>query len=452
MSDWFEAEQRVERAQQLCESQRWAEALSEIDAALAINANDAAWHANRGYVLEELDRWGEAVKAYECSLELEPGDRDVLVALGAGLLRLERLTQAVAVFDDLAAHYPDFEPAYCHRVQAFAELGEHERAEEMFYLAQQLNDSCPHCFFAIGISLAARGAHDRAIYCWQRVLDLEPTYFGVNQRIAQAHRARGEFEKAREFFVREIRNDPGNTDLLFEFARMTRESGQIATAAAKFAQILELEPDHIEARFALGTIWLDKGQPTRALRCFEGVEKLTRNEDVPPGFDMAVGKALFQLKRFADAFRRVERVALADPTDTRAAMLAGDCRFAGGKAEPAADWYRRVLARDGGNAFAHHKLGLCLYRMSRFEAGLDHCQAAVDAKPEYFAAMIDAATGQIRLGRWRDARTMLRRCRTLDPSNEPASRMARQLWRYRLRKGLHGAWSALRRLSGHSTN
>ena len=448
MSDWFEAEERVERAQQLCESQRWAEALAEIDAALAINPNHATWHANRGFVLEELDRWEEAVEAYEQSLDIEPDDRDVRVALGAALLRVERLARSIAVFDEVAARYPNFEPAYCHRVQAFAELGEHDRAEEMFYLAQQLNDSCPHCFYAIGISLSARGMHERAIYCWQRVVELEPNYFGVNQRIAQSYRARGEFERARDYFVREIRSDPGNTDLLFELAQMTEESGQIATAAAKFAQIIELEPDHIEARFALGRIWLRKGQPSRALSCFEGVEKLTRNTDEPPGFDMAVARALFQLRRFAEAYRRAKRISVADPADVEAAMLAADCRLAGNQAESAADWYRRALAQDGNNARAHHQLGLCLYRMNRYESGLEHCRAAVDAKPDDAAAMLDAVTGQVRLGRWRDAREMLRRCLAVDPANPIASRMARQLWRHRLRSGLRRTWGTLRRISG----
>ena len=37
MNEWFEAEQRIERAQELTESQRWAEALAELEAALAIN-------------------------------------------------------------------------------------------------------------------------------------------------------------------------------------------------------------------------------------------------------------------------------------------------------------------------------------------------------------------------------------------------------------------------------
>ena len=73
MGDWFEAEQRLERTQQLFESQRWAEALAELEAALSINPGKASWHAQHGFLLEELDRLEEAVGAYTRSLELEPG-------------------------------------------------------------------------------------------------------------------------------------------------------------------------------------------------------------------------------------------------------------------------------------------------------------------------------------------------------------------------------------------
>ena len=53
MNDWFEAEQRVERAQQLAESRRWTEALAELDAALEINPSNGVWLAHRGYVLDQ---------------------------------------------------------------------------------------------------------------------------------------------------------------------------------------------------------------------------------------------------------------------------------------------------------------------------------------------------------------------------------------------------------------
>src|SRR3990172_7641273 len=128
MNDWLEAEQRVERAQQLSESHRWAEALTELEAALAIQPSNALWHAQRGYLLEELDRTEDAAAAYQRSLDLDSSDREGALALGATLARRGRMGAALESFEAMAQQHPDCEPAYCHRVYICGELGRHDQA------------------------------------------------------------------------------------------------------------------------------------------------------------------------------------------------------------------------------------------------------------------------------------------------------------------------------------
>lgn len=434
MNDWFEAEQRIERAQQLSESQRWVEALTEIEAALEINPNNASWNAQRGLILEELDRSEEAAEAYEHSLELEPGDPDVSVAYGAVLTRLGRLARALEVFEDLAKTCPDFEPAYCHRIRIYTELGRHDQAEEMFYLAQELNEECPQCFFNMGASLAARGRTDRALYCWQRVLELEPNCIGVNRHIAQAYRAQGQLDRAREYLLAEVRNDPGNTDLLCELAELTLEAGQVGAAVAKYAQILELDPDHRDARFALGKIWLLRDRPARALECFEALDSCPEESAELPDFEWRVGEALFQLGRFAEAAERLARAAGEDDANPKILMLLGNSLLADKKPDQATDWYRRILALEARNSLAHHKLGVCLFQLGRHAAGLDHCLEAIRYRPDFVVAMYNAAVAHIHLGHWREARRMLERALRHDPRNENLQQLAKRLWRYRLRR------------------
>jgi len=450
MNDWYEAEQRIERAQQLSESQRWAEALGEIDAALAINPNNASWHAQRGCLLEELERIEEAVDAYVTSLDLEPGDRDISMALGVAFARLERFTKALEVFEGVARSNADFEPAYCHRIAVYAELGLHDQAEQMFYLAQELNDACPHCFFHIGGSLAARGDVDRAIFCWRRVLELDPGYIGVNRQIAQAFRAKGALEEARAYFLSEVRNDPGNTDLLYELAELTLEAGQVATAAAKFSHILELDPEHAEARFALGRIWLRRGQPDRAMECFEAVRGQGEDGADLPGFDLKVGEALFRMGRFAEASEPLERAAEHEPANVVVQMLLGNCLLAAKRLKAAVNCFRRVLAIDGNNAYAYHNLGVCLLQLGRHDAGLEHCLKAILAKPDYGMAMYNAVIAYLHLARWREAKAMLRRAIRNDPANEALRRLARRFWRHRLRHYIRKVGESLRRAAGRS--
>lgn len=433
MNDWFEAEQRIERAQQLSESLRWVEALAEIDAALAINPHDAAWHAQRGCILEELDRVEDAAEAYGASLALDEGDRDVAVALGMVLARLGRLANALEIFDQLAKIYPDFEPAFCHRIYVYTELGRHDRAEEMFYLAQELDDACPHCFFNIGISLLARGQVDRAIYCWKRVLEVDPSYYGVCRRIGQAYRTRGQLGQAKEYYLKELRNDAGNTDLLFDLAELTAESGRLAMAAAKFAQIVELDPEHLEARFALAKIWLLRGRPTEALECFKAIERTVSGEPELPEFEWRFGEALFQLKRYDEASRRLKVAADKQPGNAVVLMLLGNGYLASEKPAKAADAFRRVLAIDASNAYAHHNLGVCLFRLGRQDSGLRHCLEAVRFKPDYVVAMHNAAVAYVQMGQWRQARRILQRALRTDPKNAPVRKLRSKLWRLRVR-------------------
>ena len=451
MNDWFDAEQRVERAQQLFESQRWTEALAEIEVALSINPNNATWQAQRGYILEELGHREEAARAYERSLELEPGDCDVSVALGVVFIQLGRYARAVEVFEAVARAWPDFEPAYCHRINAYAELGLHDQAEEMFYLAQELDDSCPHCFFHVGWSLLARGQADRAIYCWERVLDLEPNYIGVNRRIGQAYHLQGKLEQAREYFIREVRDDPGNTDLLYELADLTLEAGEVASATAKYAQIVELDPDHIKARFALGKIWLSKGQPAQALECFDAIGAIHDDDPDLAQFDLRAGEALYELRRFGEACERLEIAAEKDESNPDIRMLVGNCLLTTHKPAEAANWYRRVLALQAGHPFAHHNLAVCLFQLGQYSAGVEHCLEALRYKPDYVMAMHNAALAYLQLARWRDARGMLRRALRHDPGNETLEQLVRRVWRFRFRHYLRRISGLMRRALGRFT-
>lgn len=432
MNDWFEAEQRIERAQQLSESMRWEEALAELDAAISINPNNAVWHAHRGYILEELERWGDAAAAYETAVKLEPGDREVATSLGVALARLGRYGRALEIFAELARLYPDYEPAYCHRINIYGKLGRHEQAEEMFYRAQELNDACPHCFNFIGSSLLARGETDRALFCWERVLELEPEYADVQRSIAQAYRARGELELARDYYLRDLREDPGNLDLLLELAELMIEADDVAAASAKLDQIIELDPHHIEAHFTLGTVRLRNHQPREALACFEEIQSIVAGEPELPSYRFRFALALFQLGRFADACDHL-RTAVAGTPDVPVWMLLGDCLLALGKPARAGDAFRRVLAIDADQPIAHHKLAVCHVREGRYECGLEHCDQTLRLRADHVPAMYTAALACLNLGRWRQARTYLRQARLRDPGNAAVKDLAQGAWRFRLR-------------------
>src|SRR5205814_6740233 len=143
MNDWYDAEQQVEKAQELFEQQKWEEALELLRAAVTINPYNSAWQFNIGLTLDEMERYGEAIDAYEQALVLQPDDLEALNHLGVDLSRVGRFAYAIKTFERIETLDATFEPAYCNRIGAYSELGEHEKAEEMFYLARLYKEQCP---------------------------------------------------------------------------------------------------------------------------------------------------------------------------------------------------------------------------------------------------------------------------------------------------------------------
>ena len=441
MNDWYDAEQRVERAQQLTEAQRWADAVVEIEAALDIDPDNASWHAHHAFLLEQLECPDESLLAYERSLDLEPADPEIRFGYSAVLMSLGRYARVVEVMSELAREYPDDERVYCHRVAAYAELGLHEQAEEMFYLAQQIDADCPHCFHHMGESLATRGKNAHALACWQRVLEIDPSYAGVNAKIARSYRLQKQFGQARQAYLCELRNDAGNTDILFELAELALQADQPATAVAKLQQIIELEPDHGRAHFALGKIFLRRKQPGKALNCFGAASRLGVRG---PGLELRRGEAAMQLRRFGDARDCFERACADRKSDPHVHVALGDALSALGRFQSALDVYRRALALNRQSAACHYRVAVCLLRLERFDTGLEHCRQAIRLRPRYVAAMRDAVDACLHLGLWRQAKELAKQALEVDPTSEPFRRLLRRLWLYRVRYTCRALWAAVR--------
>ena len=429
MSDWIEAEQRAERAQQLLESECWPEALDELTAAIEINPHNAEWHGNRGYLLDQMSRHEDARGAYRLAVELDADNCEWLTALGLDLTRLGELDEAVELFERIARLDPSNELAFCQRTAIYAYLNEHEKAEEMFYLAQQLKSDCPHCFYHLGTSLAARELWDRAMYCWSRVLEISPTYHGANHRLADASRTRGNPDKAREFYLAELRLDPGNVDVLEAMAHMMFETGQpIEQSRMKFLQILELDPQHTGARLGLARVALAEGRSETAIPT---LTEILAAEPTNATAHRLMGQHLIRRKHYADARSHLTKALATDPNDRIALAAMGSCLAKLECPRLAATYFERLLTLEPEAHGARHNLAVCYFAQDRLEEGCRECMKILEKDERHVPAMQKLALAYTRLGRLKEARTLGRQALACEPENRELQRLVRRLTWYR---------------------
>ena len=388
MSDWQEAEQRVERAHDLYERGRWEEAVSELRRAIELNPTIGAWYFNLGITLDMMERHDEALAAYRKALSLDPEDLETLNAAGTDCVRIGRYKQAIRFFERVQKLDPAFEPCYCNRITAYSELGEHERAEEMFYLARQYKEKCPACFYNMGGSLFARADYDRALWCWRQVLEIDADYPQIHARIADVHWAKGQLTDARRHLMEELRCDPGNLDTLLDMGELLMEMRLPAAAGEKFRQVLDLDPEEPTAHYQLGVLAQSQGDNGLALERFKFVLQQDRHY---VGAHLQIARIRHRQKNRPEAVYHAN-CELAQPDLDEATLLElGRLFMDMNQFESAQSALQRLVELNPHHVEGRHTLAVTLLLQNRLAEGIEQCRAVLKIQPKYMLAMSNLA-------------------------------------------------------------
>ncbi len=424
MNEWDDAERRVEKAHELYERGRWQEALDELKAAIAINPYNGSWHFNLGLTYDALDKFEAAIVAYREALEIDPDDVEVLCALGVDTNRTGRFDEAIGYFDKIEAIDPAYEACYCNRIVSYAEKGDHEKAEEMFFLARQYREQCPVCHYNLGGSLFARGLFDRALWCWQQVLGLDADHPQVHARIADAHWAKGQLAEARTHFIEELRGNPGDLDVMLDLGELLMEMGEWTPAAEKFRQVLELSPEEGTALFHLGELALHDGDTGTALEQFKRALKADR---AFPGAHLRIAQVYLERGQLSEAAFHANCELSQQTCDEATLVELGNLFLDLEQPSMAQTALRRVLLLNPQSAAARHNLGVALLKEGRTVEGIDEEKRALKVQPKYMLAMHNLALAYLTLRDMARARFWLREALDIAPSDAQLRQLRRKI-------------------------
>lgn len=428
---WNDAEGLSQRALRLMQDRQWADALDELEAALALDPFNAANHYHVGVVLDELGRAADAVDAYERADAIHPDHPDVLNRLALDLHALGQTPRALELFARIERFAPSYEPAYCNHVALLVELGRHAEAEEVFYLARLDTEHCPRCSFSIATSMAAQGRHDQAVRCFRRAMDLPGASAEVNRRLAESLLALGDRDAARVHLRQSLGTDPNHSPTLSLMIGLLIDANALVDAQKWLDRLSRLSGDQASTLLLAGRLALAQYRFETAQRALERAVQI----------DPTIGRA-HQL--LADIYRRQGRPELArqqlhaelllGPHDdaqlgelARALLDAGDLAAAAG-------CYRRLLERQPRRASAWVNLGVCECERGDFAAGIAAFRTAREIEPRSVPAHHNLALALSDRGDWAAAMTVLGQAIAKMPRQASLATLRRRLWLRRVRR------------------
>jgi tetratricopeptide (TPR) repeat protein len=304
-------------------------------------------------------------------------------------------------------------------------MGQHDLAEQMFYLAQQINPDCALCYYNIGNSLFARNQYKKAISCWLKTAELEPSHPQINYRIAQAYWSEGDREHGREHFLAELRVNPGQIDVILDYGLFLLEDDEIESAKEKFNRILELKPDFAPALYYLGEIAFNNSDYERAVQLF--IQALRQDNTLTgPRYRLAQYALMRGVWQEARNYL-VSEVHLA-PEDADIWVSMGSMFLTNNDLDYATHCMMRAVDIDCANVDAYYYLGLISATRSRFEDAVEFFSHALDIRPKDVSVLRDSAIVYLAMGRLADAARRIKKALRLandDPQLKTLDRRIR---------------------------
>lgn len=436
MSDWFDAENHVEKAHEFYEAGRWDEAESELRRALSFDPYQPQWHFNLGLTLEAAGKLRDAMSSFREAQRLQPDDASTALMLGITHLRLEEAERAIEWFERAEKLDSAGVDSYLYRIEAYTRLGQHEQAEVMFYMAQQINVKHPELYAAMAESLIERRLYDRAVWCLREAANLDPELPRVQARLAEAYAATGRAERARQLYLLELRRSPGDIDTLLDLGCLLMDMHRYTEAGEKLRRVLEIEPDNADAQFHLGELAERGHQLEAAARHYDVVLRLNA---AYPGARQRLGAVLLRSggAEAARARELLEREAGAveagksSPDDEDLQEL-GRLLIDTGLYARAVQVFARLVERCPDQAAPRHLLGVACLREGRISEGVEHERAALRIDRRLVPAMHNLAMAALHQEQWTRARYWVRHALRVAPDDASLRRLLLRLRLHRL--------------------
>ncbi|MBI4242222.1 MAG: tetratricopeptide repeat protein [Candidatus Rokubacteria bacterium] len=141
-------------------------------------------------------------------------------------------------------------------------LGNRWKAAAQFRASTQLDPSYPEPFKALGdlFLSAPRRLYDQAVEAYQKALELRPFYAEAHVGLGDARAAKGDADGAVAAYQRALSHNPTNPKVHLSLGRIYySEKGLYYEAVEAYKKAIDLDPQFLEARMALGEVYEDKG-------------------------------------------------------------------------------------------------------------------------------------------------------------------------------------------------
>jgi tetratricopeptide (TPR) repeat protein len=189
-------------------------------------------------------------------------------------------------------------------------------------------------------------------------------------------------EKFREALIEyknAARAAPDNPAIHWKLAKAASKVGDHSTAYISLSRIVQLDPTHFDAKWALGDLYLASGQSDEVGKIADTL--LTARPQHPAGYLLRAGLALGAGKT-TDAIELLKQAVERDPTMVRSLLALANIYYGQKDLKQAAEWFERAVKADPNSPDVRIARGQFLFATGTPDEGRKEFRKAVELSPD----------------------------------------------------------------------
>ena len=370
----------------------------------AINDRRGKLHISRNYLLR--------------ALELAPEHSGVHHLLSVNYARIEDWEKAFVHMETALKSEPRNAAIRYNAGNLFHNTGKFLEASEQYRLAHLLDPANFQYHFLLALATELADQREEALAEWTKVIEAHPGKAGPYSRRATLMMSLGRKEEAHRDAAKAISLDLNSADAHYVLGRIHEQDRELPKALEAYAQVVAIDPEHIQTRYRLSLVQRRSGDAEEANKQSNIYRLLKARNDALDTVARATNSLATGNYRFAETqLREAVRI---DPENVQALYHLGMVQQEQHKFADAVKTFQTVLSLDPELAMARATLGLALAELGRREEARHELGKSLELSDASYEVAFFAGRGFLRLEDFARAETALVRALDLWPSHPKA--------------------------------
>ena len=259
------------------EAHRFTDAATELAQVVKAHPDNLTARRVLALSLLKLNRLEEGIVQLETAIESDSADLDLACTLASAYLRIKQFSKAKSIIDTKLANS---DTAEAHLVIGNYDLvtGAYREAIRELRRSQELNPQLSTLGSVFAQASALAGDREVAEHLLQEQVRNNPADFEAHAFLGWLYLESGRFDDAERLLERAADLKPGDVEIAFQLARVSRAKGNEAAAARLLERVLLERPRYTRAHVLLAQVYYRMKRTSEAKQQTDIVKQLDEED------------------------------------------------------------------------------------------------------------------------------------------------------------------------------